>query len=646
MTFSKKLGVIVFLMVAGIAAARCWAELPINELTEAERRSGWQLLFDGKSADQWRSYQKETLSDGWQVVEGAIVRVKAGGGDIVTKKAYENFELSIEYKISKGGNSGIMFHVSEDEPAPWHTGPEIQIQDNVDGHDPQKSGWLYQLYQPAKPNWLVQVEKEAGLESPTVPDTTRPAGEWNHIYARISSMQSQVAVNGVTYYSFVQGSQEWNELVAKSKFAKFPKFGKNETGHICLQDHGNEVAFRNIKIRVLPADGSVPNPVDGQLAVKAVEAFPNLTWEGWQGTDEKTGKTVPLRPIVLTHGGDGTNRIFVATQRGTIHVFPNDPDCRQTKLFLDIKEKIQPWEKGNEEGLLGLALHPKYKDNGQFFVYYTSVDQPRKSVVSRFNVSKDDANKADPASEQIIMEIPQPFANHNGGSIAFGKDGYLYIALGDGGAANDPLLNGQNLGTWLGSVLRIDVDHKSDGRNYGIPADNPFLDRDGAKPEIFAYGLRNVWRLSVDRETGDIWIGDVGQDLWEEINVLKPGGNYGWNIREATHLFGNDKPKNPEQPIDPVWEYDHQIGKSITGGFVYRGTSVPELQGMYLYADYVSGKVWALEYDVRSGKLKRNMSIPSNGIPILAFGEDEMGEIYFLCQTVSGKDMYKFASGK
>ena len=222
------------------------------------------------------------------------------------------------------------------------------------------------------------------------------------------------------------------------------------TGHLCLQDHGNEVAFRNIKIRELPEDGSVPDPVDGSLALRGVSAFPQLKWDGWESIDER-GKIKPLRPMVVTHAGDGSNRMVVATQRGPIHIFENGAGTRRTHLFLDITDKVQDWAKDNEEGLLGLAMHPAYKNNGQFYVYYSSAAEPRTSIVSRFKVSKDDPNRADPSSEQVVMKIPQPFSNHNGGSIAFGKDGYLYIALGDGGGRNDPLSHGQSLKTWMGS---------------------------------------------------------------------------------------------------------------------------------------------------------------------------------------------------
>jgi glucose/arabinose dehydrogenase len=625
-----------------LTEATCRADDATNGLSEAERRGGWRMLFDGKTTSGWRNYRADRISDGWKVADGVLSRTGEKAGDIVSTEKYENFELSLEYRISKGGNSGLMFHVTEDQPQPWHSGPEVQIQDNVDGRDPQKAGWLYQLYKPVKPEWAIQFENQVGFTGSDMDDATRPAGEWNHLYLRISPRQCEVAVNGVSYYYFLKGNDEWNQRVAASKFAAFPQFGKAKKGHICLQDHGNPVSFRNIKIRVLSADGGVTDPVDGQLPLKGVVAFPELKWEGFEGVDED-GRIVTLRPMVLTHAGDGSHRNFVATQRGTVYVFPNDPKATQATLFMDIRNRVHDWRKDNEEGLLGFAFHPDYSRNGQFFVYYSSASEPRMSIVSRFNVSATDPNRADPDSEQIIMKIPQPFSNHNGGSIAFGKDGYLYIALGDGGGRNDPMGHGQNLKTWMGSLLRIDVNRQEADRNYAIPADNPFIQREGARPEIFAYGFRNIWRLSIDRKTGDIWAADVGQDFWEEINIVQRGGNYGWSIREASYPFNNKSFQPADPPISPVWEYDHQLGKSITGGFVYRGSRVPEMQGMYVYADFISGKIWALKYDKSAGKVTSNAGIATTGFPVLAFGEDEDGELYYTLETVDGKGIYRFA---
>ncbi len=384
---------------------------------------------------------------------------------------------------------------------------------------------------------------------------------------------------------------------------------------------------------VLLSMGSAPARLDAQtfrgietkpLPGIAIErAFPNIKI---------------TRPVIVNHAGDGSNRLFVTTQQGIVQVLPNRQDVKQeeVKTFLDINQKVVYKDKENEEGLLGMAFHPRYAENGEFFLYYTSADAPpHTSVISRFRVSKDDPNRADPASEQEILRIPQPYWNHNGGTILFGPDGYLYIGLGDGGAANDPQGNGQNLKALLGSILRIDVDRKQGDLQYAIPKDNPFVNKPEARGEIWAYGLRNVWRMSFDRKNNAFWIADVGQNLWEEINLGVAGGNYGWNLREATHPFAGDGGKGRKDLIDPIWEYHHDIGKSITGGHVYRGKEVPELVGKYLYADYVSGLVWALDYDYDAKKVKTNYRIqpreelPLKNMPVITFGEDEAGEVYF-----------------
>lgn len=372
------------------------------------------------------------------------------------------------------------------------------------------------------------------------------------------------------------------------------------------------------------------------LPVKAVRAFPNLRFD---------------RPIVVTHANDGSDRVFVAGQKGLVHVFPNQQNVEEAGEFIDIRDRVVYNDKQNEEGLLGFAFHPQYKKNGEFFVYYTTKDAPQMSVISRFTVSKDDPNVGDPKSEQEILRIPQPFWNHNGGTIAFGPDGYLYVALGDGGKANDPFGHGQNLETLLGSILRIDIDKTSGDKQYAIPADNPFVNKAGAQPEIYAYGLRNVWRMSFDRKTGALWAADVGQNLWEEINIIRSGGNYGWNIREAKHKFDptvkKAAPTPPDAPqkglIDPIFEYHHDIGKSITGGEVYRGKKVPALQGKYVYADYVTSRLWGLNYNAKKDSVTANQPIDSPNLPVMSFGSDEHGELYFT--TVPGL-LYTFAPAK
>ncbi len=362
------------------------------------------------------------------------------------------------------------------------------------------------------------------------------------------------------------------------------------------------------------------------LSVETERAFPELKFE---------------RPVAVAHAGDGSNRLFVLGQLGVISVFPNDNEVEEAATFLNIKDRVVYNDNENEEGLLGVAFHPKYKENGEFFVYYTSKKaSPHTSVISRFKVSADDPNKADPKSEEELLRIPQPFWNHNGGTLAFGPDGFLYVGLGDGGSGGDPLGNGQKLDTLLGKILRIDVDHKDPGKQYAIPKDNPFAGQPKkGREEIWAYGVRNIWRLSFDRETGTCWGADVGQDLWEEVNIIVRGGNYGWNLREAMHPFGPNGSEPKPELIDPIWEYPHTIGKSITGGHVYRGSKIPELVGCYLYGDYVSGNLWGLRYDEQSKKVTANRPIAGKNLPVVSFGEDEQGEVYF---TTTFGTLYRF----
>lgn len=627
--------------IFAVVALPAFADTPPNELSHAEQRGGWRLLFDGKSADQWRNYRKEEMSKGWVVKNGELVRKEAGAGDIISKDQFEGFELQLEYKISEGGNSGLMFHVTEESDAPWHTGPEIQIQDNVAGHDPQKAGWLYQLYQPVKPAWAIMFENQVGFKSPDVDDATRPVGQWNHIFLRVHPLQSEVCINGVSYYYFNKGSDDWNERVAKSKFAQFPKFGKATKGHVVLQDHGNLVSFHNIKVRDLPADGKTPQPIDGTLPVKAELAFPNLTWEGWQPIDDNGKANPPLRPVHIANAGDGSNRLFIIDQSGMIHVLKNDPQTTEAKLFADLRDRTHHFKLDDEEGMLGFAFHPKFKENGQFFVYYNPEGKPRMAYLSRFTLQKDNPNKADLASEEVLLEINQPFSNHNGGPMDFGPDGMLYIGFGDGGGRNDPMRTSQSLKSFLGCVLRIDVDHQQPGLKYAIPADNPFVGQKGVPGEIFAYGIRNPWRVAFDKATGELWLADVGQDLWEEIDIIRKGGNYGWSVREGNAAFGNAPGAEKVETIDPVWEYDHRIGKSITGGHVYRGKQIPDLVGHYLYGDYISGKIWALQLDPTTHKVVRNMALPWNGLNVLAFGEDEAGESFVTTPSQKGESIYR-----
>lgn len=351
-----------------------------------------------------------------------------------------------------------------------------------------------------------------------------------------------------------------------------------------------------------------------------VDAFPNLNFE---------------QPVDIQSPKDGTNRIFVLSQPGIVYVFDNDPKSKTKKVFLDISNKILY---GGEQGLLGMAFHPDFKSNGFFYLDYT-IDNPRRTVISRFSVSAKDPNKADSQSEVILLEIEQPYSNHNGGQISFGPDGYLYISMGDGGSGGDPKNNGQNLKSLLGKILRIDVDKKSNVKNYSIPDDNPFLgNKNGYKQEIFAFGLRNVWRFSFDNK-GNLWAADVGQNEWEELNIVEKGKNYGWRIMEGNHCFNPEDNCDKKGLVLPIWEYGHNDmgGYSITGGFVYNGKTAPGLSNKYVYADYVNGKIWTLE--LVNGKVN-NRLIADTDYLISTFGTDENNELYFADHN-KGK-FYKF----
>lgn len=335
------------------------------------------------------------------------------------------------------------------------------------------------------------------------------------------------------------------------------------------------------------------------------------------------------RPVYLTHIPDGSNRLLVVEQSGRVFIFDNAPDVSEAHVAIDLRSKVlSPAAEGgqNEEGLFGIAFHPKYRENRQVFLHYTAQGR-RRNVLSRFTM-KEDGRTIDRDSEQVLLELPQPYWNHNGGMIEFGPDGYLYIALGDGGSGGDPHRHGQNLRTLFATILRIDVDKPgADGKPYAIPQDNPFVNRPNARPEIYAYGLRNVWRFSFDRKTGDLYAGDVGQELWEEINLVTRGGNYGWNIREGAHAYRTPERGEPDGLIGPIVEHNHSESKSITGGYVYRGKNIPQLDGWYIYGDYATGLMWALQYNPQT-KERQGPHVIGFTPEIASFGEDEQGEIY------------------
>ncbi len=324
-------------------------------------------------------------------------------------------------------------------------------------------------------------------------------------------------------------------------------------------------------------------------------------------------------PLFLTGAGDGSGRLFVVEKGGTIRVVVNG--VTQPDPFLDITPLVR--SSGPEQGLLGMAFHPQYAANGRFFVAYTASNGD--DSVAEYRVSGT-VNRADPASARVLLAIPDPAPNHNGGMLAFGPDQYLYIGTGDGGGGNDQYKNGQNLGALLGKMLRIDI---NSGDPYGIPSDNPFAGQAGARPEIWAYGLRNPWRYSFDSATSDLYIADVGQDRYEEIDVQpaasQGGENYGWNLMEGLHCLSGDSCDRSGLTL-PVAEYDHGQGCSITGGYVYRGQQWPALTGVFLYGDFCSGRIWSLSQAADGSWVQNELAQTKLGIS--SFGQDDAGELY------------------
>lgn len=367
-----------------------------------------------------------------------------------------------------------------------------------------------------------------------------------------------------------------------------------------------------------PTATATPAPTDTATAPPTptdVATFPNPDAYIWESVISGL-----QRPVDLQHAGDGSGRLFIIEKTGRIRIF-QDGQLLETP-FLDIDERVG--SSSNEQGLLGLAFHPNYAENGLFFVNYTDING--NTVIARFQVS-DDPNLANPDSELALLNVDQPYPNHNGGGLAFGPNGYLYIGLGDGGSAGDPQGNAQNPATLLGKMLRLDVDS---GNPYTIPPGNPFAGATGSeRPEIWRMGLRNPWRFSIDFQSGNLYIGDVGQNQWEEIDVVSVNDSaspisFGWNAFEGTHIYKEPLPEGPT--IQPVAEYSHQDGCSVTGGYVYRG-SMPEWNGIYLYGDYCSGTVWGL---IHSNGAWQNQALFSAPGSITSFGQDESGEIYIV----------------
>lgn len=340
------------------------------------------------------------------------------------------------------------------------------------------------------------------------------------------------------------------------------------------------------------------------------------------------------RPVDLLSPPDDSNRLFVVSQTGKIIVFDNKKSISTFNVFFDISDQVLS---SGEMGLLGLTFHPNFENNQRFYIYYNEINSGNSKIV-QYQTEVNDNNKANLSSALLILEQPQPYGNHNGGQIRFGPDNYLYISLGDGGSSGDPHGNGQNRSTLLGSILRINVTESSIESPYTIPEDNSFVNNSvGYREEIFAYGLRNVWRYSFDSLTGNLWGGDVGQNAIEEIDIIVKGENYGWNTKEGFNCYNPSSGCDSTDLIDPIYQYDRAEGFSITGGYVYRGTDILSLNGSYIYGDYISGKIWSLKLDDQ-GNVENKLLFETN-INITAFGIDKFNELYILDHI---GDIYKF----
>ena len=372
-------------------------------------------------------------------------------------------------------------------------------------------------------------------------------------------------------------------------------------------------------ITLIPAAQSAKTLAKAQAlpGIMPYNLFPNLTFN---------------KPVDIANAGDG--RLFIVEQAGLIRVVHGRGPSAISKVFLDINQRVTS---GGEKGLLGLAFHPQYNQNGYFYVNYTSGEgEELHSNISRFQVTSD-PDLAAPNSEFNILKEPQPYENHNGGDLNFGPDSYLYIGLGDGGSGGDPGNRAQSETELLGKMLRIDVNNTTEDKNYAIPPDNPFIGQP-AYDEIWAIGLRNPWRFSFDRLTGDMLIADVGQNEWEEINFQPAnsagGENYGWRLKEGTHCFNPPSNCDPGGLTDPIYEYSHAVGSSITGGYVYRGPSLPALQGTYLYSDWCTGAIYTLYQD--GAEIWHSATLINLSDRVSTFGEDNSGELY-LAQHSTGK---------
>ena len=371
-------------------------------------------------------------------------------------------------------------------------------------------------------------------------------------------------------------------------------------------DGGDSVAASGIEERTPWTASTIRGTPEPPPPYRVQPAFPHLKFE---------------EPLEMD-AAPGSDRLFVAERFGKIVSFVNDRETEETDVLLDLGKTIY-----------GFAFHPQFQDNGYVYVTYVldpAKEEPKGTRVSRFTVDNPAADppRCDPDSELLIIEWPS--GGHNGGCLRFGPDGMLYIGTGDSSGIGDLLLTGQDLSDLSGAILRIDVDHTDGELAYSIPDDNPFVDTEGARAENWAYGLRQPWKLHFDRKTGDFWVGNVGQDLWEQIYLIEKGGNYGWSVMEGSYPFRPDRPRGPSPFIDPIVEHDHAEFRSITGGVVYHGDRLPELQGAYVYGDYDTGKIWMFRYDRETKRVSEHRELVDSSLRLVGFGEDHAGEFYLI----------------
>lgn len=433
----------------------------------------------------------------------------------------------------------------------------------------------------------------------------------DHLYERLE-------VDGLTYVVNGLGGgvrYVFQRVLPESKV----RFRENY-GALLIQASAERLSARFVAIDGKEVDGfTLTHSLEVSVPISTLvsaQTLPNSTIFGWQPIVQELSQ-----PVGLAVAPADAQHLFVVEQQGKIRIVEEESLLAQP--FLDITDRVG--SQGNEQGLLGLAFHPQYAQNGFFFVNYTDLNGD--TVISRFKVTSNPL-RADPDSEHVILKVPQPYSNHNGGHLLFGPDGMLYIGLGDGGSAGDPHNNAQNPNVLLGKMLRLDVDH---AEPYGIPGDNPFVNG-GGRAEVWALGLRNPWRYDFDSVTGELFIADVGQNKWEEVSVLpagkSPGWNLGWRVWEGSHRYSDDIPDTLPDLVAAVTEYDHTLGCSITGGVVYRGQKFPTWYGVYLYADYCSGRIWGLVRDA-SGNWQSRQLYQLQTHPT-AFAQTTDGNLWFV----------------